>query len=228
LSPFLVVVALLATFAILVGIALLWPARTSRVATPASRLDVAVPAWQFAELHSTRIRASAAAVEAAIDAVTAGEIRGFRLLTWIRNPRLPGSGQAPGILAPPRDRPILEVATGAGFAELCRVPGEIVVGTLVIAPSGNVPQRAPTDGLEAFAALEAPGYAKAAMNFLWEEQGDGWVHLSTATRVVATSAGARRRFAAYWRTIRPGSAFLRRTWLAAIRRRAEAVEHCTR
>jgi hypothetical protein len=217
-SPYLLVGLLLV---LLASIALLWPARTSRVATPATRLDAAMPEWQFAELHTTRIRAGAAAVEAAIDAVTAGEIRGFRLLTWIRNPRLPGNSQKPGILAPPRDRPILAVATGAGFAELCRVPGEIVVGTLVIAPDGRIPQRAPTPGVEGFAALASPGYAKAAMNFLWQEEEGGWIRLSTATRVVATSPGARRRFAAYWRLIRPGSAFLRRTWLAAIRRRAE-------
>src|SRR6187402_3154237 len=169
MSPYLLAFVLFALLASLVLVGLLWPARTSRVATPATRLDAAMPEWQFAELHATRIRAGAAAVEAAIDAVTAGEIRGFRLLTWIRNPRLPGSARKPGILAPPRDRPILEVATGAGFAELCRVPGEIVLGTLVIAPTGMVPQRAPAEGVEAFAALAAPGYAKAAMNFLWEE-----------------------------------------------------------
>jgi hypothetical protein len=103
------------------------------------------------------------------------------------------------------------------------VPGEIVVGTLVIAPSGKVPQRPPEDGVAAFAALAAPGYAKAAMNFHWEEEAGGWLRLSTATRVFATSAGARRRFAAYWRIIHPGSALLRRTWLAAIRKRAEGA-----
>ena len=66
------------------------------------------------------------------------------------------------------------------------------------------------------------------MNFRWTEDSDGWVRLSTSTRIVATSPGARRRFAAYWRLIYPGSAFLRRTWLAAIRRRAEAAEHLSR
>lgn len=205
----------------LAGLALLLPAATRRAASPLTQLDAAVPEWQFGELHSTRIRASAAAVAAAIDAVTAGEIRGFRALTWIRNPRLPGSRQPASILAPPADRPILAVATGAGFAELCRVPGELVLGTLVIAPRGPVPQVPPEPGVAAFAALSAPGYAKAAMNFLWREEGDGWIRLSTATRIAATSPGARRRFAAYWRLIYPGSAYLRRTWLAAIRRRAE-------
>ncbi len=223
MTPFLLLGASLLVIAGLAGLALLWPAKSSRVAAPQTRLDAAIPEWQFAELHATRIRASAARVEAAIDAVTAGEIRGFRLLTWIRNPRLPGSGQKPSILAPPADRPILAVATGAGFVELCRVPGEIVIGTLVVVPEGVGP-RAPEASVEPFAALTAPGYAKAAMNFLWAEDGVGWVRLSTSTRVVATSPGVRRRFAAYWRLIYPGSALLRRTWLAAIRRRAERDE----
>lgn len=212
-----------ASLVLLAALALYLPAKSSRAEMPSTWLDVAVPEWQFAEFHSTRIRAPAEAVEAAIDAVTAGEIRGFRLLTWFRNPRLPGSRQKPSILAAPADRPLLAVATGAGFVELCREPGELVIGTLVIAPTGRVPQPPPAPGVDAFAALTAPGYAKAAMNFRWTEDGEGWVRLSTSTRVVATSPGARRRFAAYWRLIYPGSAFLRRTWLAAIRRRAESA-----
>jgi hypothetical protein len=122
------------------------------------------------------------------------------------------------------------VATSAGFAELCRVPNEIVVGTLVIAPTGKVPQPPPAPGVEAFAALTAPGYAKAAMNFHWQEDGPA-VRLSTTTRIAATSGGA-RALAAYWRAIHPGSAYLRRAWLqrsagapkARCRRRAEAAE----
>jgi hypothetical protein len=42
------------------------------------------------------------------------------------------------------------------------------------------------------------------------------------TRVHTTDAAAERRFAAYWRLIYPGSAFIRRMWLEAIRQRAES------
>jgi len=38
--------------------------------------------------------------------------------------------------------------------------------------------------------------------------------------VFANSPSARRRFAAYWRVIYPGSAIVRRMWLRAIARRA--------
>jgi hypothetical protein len=47
--------------------------------------------------------------------------------------------------------------------------------------------------------------------------------VSTETRVFATSPAARRRFAAYWRVIYPGSAIIRRSWLRAIRHRALAT-----
>jgi len=40
------------------------------------------------------------------------------------------------------------------------------------------------------------------------------------TRVFASGPAARRRFAAYWRVIYPGSALIRRMWLRAIERRA--------
>jgi len=61
------------------------------------------------------------------------------------------------------------------------------------------------------------------MNFLVEPDGRGGSLLSTETRVFATDAVARRRFAVYWRVIYPGSALIRRMWLRAIRLRAEAI-----
>jgi hypothetical protein len=39
--------------------------------------------------------------------------------------------------------------------------------------------------------------------------------------VAASDARAERRFAAYWRVIYPGSAWIRRMWLRAIKARAE-------
>ena len=43
----------------------------------------------------------------------------------------------------------------------------------------------------------------------------------TETRVQAVDAEARRKFARYWRVIRPSSAVIRRLWLRGIKRRAE-------
>jgi hypothetical protein len=58
------------------------------------------------------------------------------------------------------------------------------------------------------------------MNFVITPEGPKASIVSTETRVFATSPEASRRFAAYWRTIYPGSAIIRRMWLRAIRKRA--------
>src|SRR2546422_11129974 len=97
--------------------------------------------------------------------------------------------------------------------------GEIVVGTVVIAPPGA---RRPRTA-EEFQRPCGPGYAKAVMNFRIEDAGRGCCVVRTETRVHATDARTRRRFAAYWWVIYPGSALIRRMWLRAIRRRAEAT-----
>ena len=207
----------------------LLPARERRAAATATRLDAVIPVWQFQERHETRIRASPAAVEAAVRAVTAREIALFRLLTWLRNPRLPGAGEPESLLAPSPDAPILDVALRSGFMTLAEEPGrELVFGAIVLAPAAlRALPAAELERLrseftpEKFRALADPGYAKAVMNFRWTAEDDGWTRLTTETRVFATDAHAKRRFAAYWRLIYPGSSLIRRTWLAAIRRRAE-------
>ncbi|MDQ2915222.1 MAG: hypothetical protein M3T56_18515 [Chloroflexota bacterium] len=52
--------------------------------------------------------------------------------------------------------------------------------------------------------------------------GDGETRLATETRVYARNAAARRRFRLYWLVVGPFSALIRRRWLSAARRAAEA------
>ncbi len=66
------------------------------------------------------------------------------------------------------------------------------------------------------------GFEIAAMNFLVEDTGPRSCMVTTETRVYATDTSARHRFAPYWRVIYPGSALIRRTWLRAVKPRAEA------
>jgi hypothetical protein len=197
------------------GLALPEPLRRS-ARTPA-RIDEFVIAYQFSEHHTRRIQAPADTVMAAVRSVTAREIKLFRTLTAIRNPAWPWRRQPESILAPPPDRPILETATRGGFVVLADTPREAVLGTLVIHPPGAAAQLEP----QQFAILEKAGYAKAVINFLVADEGGGFTRLSTETRVYATDPWTARRFAVYWRLIYPGSALLRRNWLAAIERRAE-------
>ncbi len=208
--------ALLGSGALLVAIAMVLPAHAHRATGSATRLDALFPEWEFAEVHAIRVQAPPERVFQAIHQVRADEIRLFRTLTWIRNPSRTWRSQPANILAPPEEQPILDVALRGGFFSLADVPGhEVVVGAVVCC------RRARPASAEAFVAFAQPGFAKAGMNFLLDDEGGGWTRVTTETRVHGTDAVAQRRFAAYWRVIYPGSALIRRGWLRAIKVRAE-------
>jgi hypothetical protein len=180
-----------------------------------TRLEEFAPIYQFNEFHRIRIAAPRTRVYRSIKEVTSGEITLFRALTWLRRFGRPSPH---GILDAPPQEPLLAVATRTGFLLLADDDErELVVGTVVIAPRAGKRPATPAQ----FKELVAPGVAKAVMNFRVEDAGNGSCIVSTETRVHATDAGARRRFALYWAVIRPGSAFIRRMWLRAIKRRAE-------
>ena len=194
----------------------LLPAKETRVSPLRTRLDEFMPSYQFHELHSTRIAASKAQVYRAIKSVTPDEILFFRTLIWLRRFGRPGPES---ILNPTKDQPLLDIATKTTFISLADEPEkEIVVGTVVGAPPGWRRKAGATP--EDFKALHDPGFALATMNFRIEQVGANECIVTTETRVYATDDAARRRFAAYWRVIYPGSALIRRMWLRAIKKRA--------
>jgi len=185
--------ALFAIGVALVLIAFAWPAREERVTAMASKLDEIMPRWQFVERHEIRIAAPPERIYAAIRDVTAGDIRFFQLLTSIRCGGR--CREKESILHTPAAKPILDVALRSGFRMLADdAPRELVIGTRV-----------------------APR-TLAVMNFHVDAGG----LVTTETRVFAETDAARRKFAIYWRFIRPGSGIIRRSWLEAIKHRAEA------
>jgi hypothetical protein len=200
--------------AMLVGVGLTFPAKESGVTKVETRLDEFIPVWQFRERHTIRIAAPPAQVFEAIRNVHANEIFLFKALTWIRR----GGRKAPeSILNAGDSTPLLDVATRNGFIYLADdPPREIVVGTVVVAPSGGRGALTP----QTFKTPLAPGFALAAMNFIVTPEGPNASLVSTETRVFANSTASRRRFARYWRMIYPGSALIRRMWLRAVQRRA--------
>ena len=177
-------------------IAVIWPAGERRIANRQSRIDDVMPVWQFNELHSIHVNAPPERVFGSIHQVTPREIRLFITLTTIR--RL-GRPAPPNIMNAPENEPLLDLATRTSFRYLADdPPREVVVGTRI-----------------------APGVT-AVMNFLVTPDGRGGSNVSTETRVFASSDSVRRKFAVYWRVIRPGSDIIRRSWLRAIRKRAES------
>jgi len=202
---------------VLFFVGLLWPARGWRSpGPPMAGLDAAIPSCAFGEHHETRVLAPPGVVYAAVRAVTAREIHLFRLLTFLRSPHL---GRAPeGILNPDPDRPILEVATRGEFVLLHEdEEREVVVGALL--PPGSHPK--PASAAEFHARRGS--LSRAVMNFHLGSEPGGTTRLITETRIAPSDARTARRFGAYWRLIYPGSAFIRRAWLLAIKRRAEAA-----
>ena len=199
---------------VLGGAGLMAPAFESRAPRHVSRLDEFAPAWQFHEVHTIRIAAPASRVFDAIKKVRADEIFLFRTLTWIRRG---GRPMPPSVLNAATDESLIDLATRTTFIRLAEdAPRELVVGTLVLAPGGA---RGRLTARTFLSPLPA-GFALATMNFLVTAEGPNASIVSTETRVFATDASARRRFAAYWRVIYPGSAIIRRMWLDAIARRA--------
>ena len=193
-----------------------YPVQETRVVQSRSDLDRFAPVYQFNEVHSASVAAGRDQAYDAIKSVTADEIKLFRSLTWIR--RLGKTGKE-SILNPPPHEPLLKVAARTSFILLSEKPGqEIVLGTLVAAPRGWRPSATPT--AENFLALDAPGFAKATINFRVESNDARSSRITTETRVYATDPATRRSFAAYWHFIYPGSALIRHMWLRAIVARA--------
>jgi hypothetical protein len=183
-------------------------------------LDRLVPTFQAAERHSVMIAASADQVWVALTQVTVGELGLFRLLMGLRV--LPGR-----LLGRPHarfdaDEPLLGWAVRFGFTILGQdAPRELVVGAIG-QPWRLVGGRGIAVVGGGFAAFDQAGHAKMAANFrLAPTAGGRAVQLSTETRVACTDAASARRFARYWWLIGPASGAIRRSWLAAIKRRAE-------
>jgi hypothetical protein len=160
-------------------------------------LDRVLPEYDVAERHSTRVVAEPVVALDAARAVTAAEAPMLRRLFRLRG-------------LPVLDAPIWETMQSLGFG----ISGEdvlVAVGRPWLLGGGGLRR------VEAPAAFDEPGYAVMAIAF---EALNGL--LVTETRVRLTNSVARRRFRAYWFVVRPFSGLVRRSWLAAARRRAEA------
>jgi len=186
-------------------------------------LDHFMPVYHFNEIHAITVRAAASRVFTAIEDATPAETPLFRLLLGARS--LPGIVAGRKAIRFRGSESILGWATRVGFVLLAeQADRELVLGwvgqfwKLVGGSSPRITSR------QEFLGFDRPDYAKATLNFYLAELSDHiGVRLTTETRVYATDPFARKKFAAYWQLIGGGSALVRREWLRAIRRRAEAL-----
>ena len=186
---------------------------------PHVALDDFLPAYDLNEVHSTRIAAPPDTVLAAIRALTPREVRLVGALMAVRT--------LPAILARRSrptgnrrlDEPLLNGLRARGFAMLTERPDELVLGAIgrFWKAEGEILRV----GSDEFVTFDAPGFAKAVVNFHVQAVSGGTV-VTTETRIRGSDDDARRKFRRYWRIVMPGSALIRRAWLRAIRKRAEA------
>jgi hypothetical protein len=163
-------------------------------------------------------------VFAAVKQVTVREVRLLRPLESMR--ALPGLLARRPVFRPEPSARVLDQFT-TGVVPLSERAGtEIVAGAIgrFWRLIGN--ETAEVRTREDFLSFDKPGYARAAISFLVRPERGG-SRVITETRAKGTSPEATRALLLYWGAIRLGSGAIRKSWLAAIRRRAlRAVSNC--
>jgi hypothetical protein len=184
---------------------------------PLRLIDEALPRFDVREIHEIPVHAALDVVYAAIKSVTARDVRLLTPLEVLRV--LPGLLVRRRPFRPTSSAPLIEEFT-VGVVPLGERAGkEIVAGAIgrYWLLWGNQPALIRTR--EEFLAFSEPGYTKAVVAFSVCAESTG-CRVTTETRVAGTSPEATRAFRRYWLLIRPASGAIRRSWLAAIRRRA--------
>ncbi len=189
-----------------------------------------LPDAPFGEFHARTIEAPVDKVWAAFNSVTAPEIRLLAPLLAAR--ALPSvllrkrPALAHGTHSSATRRPVLELFADEGFVMLRR-DDRVVNGraTVIFGAAGKFwspAHNAPVDfaSPQAFLDVAEPGMAKTVARFDAVAEGPARTRLETETLVDVPSPDGRRKFAAYWAIIRGPSGLLRRSWLAAVDRRA--------
>ena len=165
-------------------------------------IDHYLPEYEFSERHTVEIRAPPADIDAVLNDLDRSRSRSVRALFALRG--MPASALT------------LRGMEGLGFRALVHRPGEeLVLGVIgrFWTIRGGLVCFAPAD----FIIFSEPGYATACWNFSMTPRERGVTRLTTETRIHCTDDVSRRRFARYWRFIRPFSGWIRREALRSIR-----------
>jgi hypothetical protein len=169
-------------------------------------IDYYLPDYQFCERHAVEIRAQPADIDAAIDDLDLRRSRSVRVLFALRG--MPASALS------------WKGMERLGFRALGHRRGEErvlgVIGRFWTIRGGLV-SFAPVD----FKNFNGPGFAKVCWNFSMTPLDRRITRLTTETRIHCTDDASRRRFARYWRLVRPFSGWVRREALLSIRNAAE-------
>ncbi len=187
-----------------------------------------LPSAPYHELHDREVVAPIDEVWPHCLAVTAREIGALGPLMALRGLPARITGKRPPTASAPRA--LLDVFSDEGFVILRRdTEPRHGRASVVFGAAGrfwSVRNNAPIafDVAGAFVDFDEPGYAKTVARLDAVDLGDGTTRIETETLVVGTDPTSTRTFGPYWALIRLPSGLIRRSWLAAIDRRA-APDH---
>ena len=179
-------------------------------------IDTYLPKYDERSYHEARAKADRATAFAALRALDLEKSSIVRMLFALRSLPARFRVQDRPVKSPRVARSFVESMIELGWVILEEAPGqELVAGTVTQPWEATVRFRglSPSE----FVAFEEPGFTKIVWNIAAREA-DGGATISTETRVLATSPGARRRFRRYWLVVRPGVKLIRRIALAKVRR----------
>jgi hypothetical protein len=190
-----------------------------------SLLEQFMPRFDTRSQHAIEVHAPAHAVFAAVEAVSAKEVRFLRELEFIRG--LPGLATTGRLDVPAVDAPLVLGFTRGAVLLGARPPEEVLAGAIGCfwRLAGNEPVAFGSP--EEFLTFTEPGFVKAVVGFRLDPRGAA-ILLTTETRFIATDEATRRLMSRYWRIIRPASNRIRTEWLRAIRTRALRHPKATR
>jgi hypothetical protein len=183
-------------------------------------LDSYLPKYEFNEVHAINIQAPPEKIFRALKELTPSELSPvFRILFAIRSlpARLMGQDDKTFALS----KPLLEQMYENDFVVLAETERELVFGLIGKFWELSGGASIHLANAQEFLDFDQPDYAKAAANFIISENSHDVFSITTETRIHITDPTARKKFAVYWRIIYPGSAWIRRLWLKAIKGRAE-------
>ena len=188
-------------------------------------LDELIPTFDAGARHTIRVRADPARVYEVARHADFGRPWLVRCLMAVRVGPARLAAVLRGRSVPERCEDGAHSVGPVGFTVVAEAPGEEfvlgIIGSFWTLTGGLVQASA--------AELRNPppaGLAQGLWNFRVEPSGAGTT-LSTETRVRCGDPLTRRRFARYWRIVRPGSALIRRSLLRDIRRQAESIAETT-
>jgi hypothetical protein len=180
-------------------------------------LDDVVPVTDHVTRQSRWINASPETVWTTLHEVTLSGLPLTVVLSAARFLPVLLSGKGFGHL---HDRPFLDVMPVPLLSS--DPPESVVFGGALQAWRLSGGEEPPSLDAAALRNFAEPGWVKAAMDFRLTPRGNG-TELSSETRVLSTDDATRRRFAAYWVFVRPGSTAIRWEVLTAVQVKAEAA-----